>query len=44
MRAKRVAVMLSIMLWSAGMAVGQTIWDQYPVNPVLGPGDPGIVG
>ena len=41
MRVKSAAVLVSIVLCGAGMAVGQTVWVDYPVNPVLGPGDPG---
>jgi hypothetical protein len=28
-------------LCAAGAVSAQTLWDPYPVNPVLGPGDPG---
>ena len=41
MNAKQAAVLISIVLWGAGMAMGQTIWEQYPGNPVLEPGGPG---
>jgi predicted GH43/DUF377 family glycosyl hydrolase len=34
-------VLVPILLCGAAMAIGQTVWDQYPGNPVLGPGDPG---
>jgi hypothetical protein len=33
--------MVSIVLCSAGLAMGQTVWQQYPGNPVIGPGEPG---
>lgn len=41
MSVKKVVVVLSIILCGAGMAAGQTVWEQYPGNPILGPGDPG---
>ena len=41
MRVKWVVVLVSIVLCAAGAALAQTRWEQYPVNPVLGPGDPG---
>ena len=41
MSLKRVAVLLSVALCGAGMAVGQTVWEPYPDNPILGPGPPG---
>jgi predicted GH43/DUF377 family glycosyl hydrolase len=41
MRARRVALLMSIVLLGAGLAAGQTIWDQHPGNPVLEPGAPG---
>ena len=41
MSVKRILVLVAIVLSGAGVAMGQTIWDQYPGNPVLGPGDPG---
>ncbi len=41
MTAKRVALMVAIVVFSAGMAMGQTEWVQYPDNPVIGPADPG---
>ncbi len=41
MTAKRVALMVAIVVCTAGMAMGQTEWVQYPDNPVIGPGDPG---
>ena len=41
MRAKRFSVLLLIVLWGAGVALAQTEWADYPVNTVLGPGDPG---
>ncbi len=41
MSAKRVAVVLWITLCSAGMAMAQTEWVQWPGNPIIGPGDPG---
>ena len=41
MRVTRIVVLVPILLCGAAMAIGQTVWDQYPGNPVLGPGDPG---
>ena len=41
MRAKRVAMLLAIVVCSAGMAMGQTEWVEYADNPVIGPGEPG---
>jgi len=41
MSAKRVAVVLWITLCSAGVAMGQTEWVQWPGNPIVGPGAPG---
>ena len=41
MRTKRVAVIVSIMLLGAGLVMGQTVWEQYSGNPVMGPGEPG---
>jgi len=41
MKTKRVALTVSIVLCSAGLVMGQTVWQQYPGNPVIGPGEPG---
>jgi predicted GH43/DUF377 family glycosyl hydrolase len=41
MKVKRVAVMLSIVACAAGVVSAQTVWEHYPGNPVLPPGDPG---
>ena len=41
MDAKRVVVVVSIVLCSAGMATAQTEWIDHPDNPVIGPGEPG---
>jgi predicted GH43/DUF377 family glycosyl hydrolase len=41
MKAKGIVLMASIVLCSAGPLMGQTAWQQYPGNPVIGPGDPG---
>ncbi len=41
MRAKRVAVLVSILLCGAGVAVGQTVWEHDPNNPIIVPGPPG---
>jgi hypothetical protein len=41
MKKKRVAVALCVVLCGAGLATGQTVWQQYPGNPIIGPGDPG---
>ncbi len=44
MRVKRIAVMLMVVLWGTGVAMGQTEWVQHPDNPIVGPGDPGAWG
>ena len=41
MRVKRIAVMLMVVLWGTGLAMGQTEWVQHPDNPIVGPGEPG---
>lgn len=41
MSAKRVATVLWIIVCSAGVAMAQTVWDQWPGNPIVGPGAPG---
>ena len=41
MTTKRCVVVLSIMLWGAGMAMGQTEWVEDPGNPVVETDDPG---
>ena len=41
MSGKRIAVVLWIFVCSAGMAMGQTEWTDYPDNPVIGAGEPG---
>ncbi len=41
MKPKRVIVLISIVLCSAGMALAQTEWVDHPDNPVIGVDDPG---
>ncbi len=41
MRAKRMMVFVSIVLCGAGLAMGQTVWQDHPDNPVIGADDPG---
>ncbi len=41
MNVKRIALMLSIVVCAAGVVSAQTIWLDYPGNPVIEPGDPG---
>ncbi len=41
MTAKRVALMVAIVVCSAGLATAQTEWADYPDNPVIEPGAPG---
>ena len=41
MKMKRVAVAFCVVLCGAGLAAAQTVWQQYPGNPIIGPGDPG---
>ena len=41
MSAKRVAVIVTIMLCAAAVGLAQTVWVDYPDNPVMGPGEPG---
>jgi hypothetical protein len=41
MKVKRVALMLSIVVCAAGVVSAQTIWKDYPGNPVIEPGGPG---
>ena len=41
MSVKRVAVMLSMVLCGAGVAMAETEWVEDPDNPILGPGEPG---
>jgi len=41
MTTKRALVVITIMLWGTGMAMGQTEWVEHPDNPVIVAGDPG---
>ena len=41
MRAKRAVLLAAIVVCSAGVALAQTEWVDYPDNPVIGPGGPG---
>jgi len=41
MNAKRLAIVVCIVACGAGQVLGQTVWQQYPGNPIIGPGDPG---
>ena len=41
MNAKRLAIVVCIVVCGAGQVLGQTVWQQNPGNPIIGPGDPG---
>ncbi len=41
MRVQRLAAIVLIILCSAGLVMGQTVWQDHPDNPVIGIDDPG---
>ncbi len=41
MNVKQIAVVCLVVLCTAGAVSAQTVWEHYPGNPVLPPGDPG---